>query len=861
MSTRTKVWFSLSALLIVSLLAACTTPTPQVITQEVIKTVEVQVPGEEVVVTKEVEVEVVVTQEPEPIDRRGAWVDRIVMVEEESQEAAVTRIQAGELDVFAFSADDANVFETVKADPNLTYAQSFGSYNEMTLNPVGPTFTDGRLNPFSDPMIRESLNWLIDREYVIQEILSGLGYAKFLPITSAFPDYARYIDTVRELESFYAFNPEKANEVITTQMEALGATLTDGKWTFNGEPITIIMIIRVEDERNAIGDYVASQLETVGFTVDRQYKTRTEASPIWVSSDPAEGQWHMYTGGWITTAVDRDQGDNFSFFYTPRDYPIPLHQAYTPSEEFDGLALKLRNNDFTSMEERDTMFRDAMRLALQDSVRVWVADQVAFSPFKASLDVTYDLAGGISGAQLWPATIRYKDEIGGSVKIAQPGLLVDPWNPVAGSNWIYDMMPIRATSDWGFVSDPYTGLQWPQRAERAEIVAQTGLPIVKTLDWVDLQFADTIEVPADAWVDWDPVNQKFITAGEKFTQTVTAKTKSVVYYPADMFQTVKWHDGSPVSVGDFVMNIITTFDYGKAESPNFDAALGDTLAAFADHFKGVRIVSTDPLVIETYDDLWYLDAELIPTSWWPQYTYGPGSWHVVGVGNLADAAAELAFSTDKAGELEVEWMNFVAGPSLEILKKYLDQAAGESFIPYAATLGQYVTADEAATRYTNLSRWYAEEGHFWVGTGPFYLDKVFPVEGTLTLLRNEDSPDLVTKWAGFAAPKLATVEVEGPGTVTTGTEATFDVFVTDPDAAPYTASEITGVKWLLFDSTGKLAATGEATPSADGQYTVTLTAEQTTALGAGSNKLEVAVSPLLVSVPALGSFEFVTVAP
>ncbi|MEW5869027.1 MAG: ABC transporter substrate-binding protein [Chloroflexota bacterium] len=848
----------LSVLVMLSMVLAACAPQEVIKTVEVQKTVEVEVEKTvevEKVVEVEKTVEVMVTPTPVPSTRQGAWVDSVIFTEQNSAQAAVTQLKAGELDIYAYTVNDANLYKAVQEDPELAYSNSFGSYNELTFNPA--TFADGRLNPFSSPKIREAVNWLMDRNYIVQEIMGGLGVPKFFAITAAFPDYAKYVDVARNLEAYYAYNPDKAKEIITAEMEGMGATLVDGKWQFNGEPITIIILIRTEDERRQIGDYVGSQFETIGFTVDRQYKTRSEASPIWVQSDPTEGLYHIYTGGWITTAVDRDQADNFSFFYTPRDYPIPLWQAYTPTAEFDDVCLKLRNNDFKNLDERRDLFEQAMTLSLQDSVRLWLVDSNSFTPHKANVEVAYDLAGAVAGSRLWPHTVRFVGQEGGAVKIAQPGIMVEPWNPVAGSNWIYDMMPIRATGDVGVIPDPYTGLVQPQRIEKAEIVAQQDLPMAKSLDWVDLKFEAEIAVPADAWVDWDAANQKFITAGEKFPDGLTALTKSTVYYPADLWDTVKWHDGSPLTMGDFVMWMIMNFDPGKEESPIYDEAQAETVAAFLDHFKGVRIVSTDPLVIETYDDLWLLDAELTVTTWWPEYTYGPGAWHTVGLGVQADAAKELAFSADKADTEEIEWMSLISGPSMEILKKYLDQSAAENYIPYAATMGEYVTADEATARYANLAAWYETKGHFWLGTGPFYLYKVFPVEGTLMLQRNPEYPDMADKWSGFGAPKFATAEIDGPGQVTIGSEVTFDVYVTYNEE-PYPQNEIANVKYLVFDAKGALVDTGEATAVADGQYQVVLSADITSKLEAGANKLEIAISPLVVSIPTFVSYEFVT---
>src|SRR5690606_26292076 len=162
--------------------------------------------------------------------------------------------------------------------------------------------------------------------------------------------------------------------------------------------------------------------------------------------------------------------------------------------------------------------------------------------------------------------------------------------------------------------------------------------------------------------------------------------------------TVTWHDGSNISAGDFVMSMILSFDRAKPESAIHDQSQESVLATFLAAFRGVRVVSTNPLIIETYSDNYALDAENSVSTWWPAYAQGPGSWHTLGLGILAEAAGELAFSKSKADNLGVEWANYIAGPSLAILNKHLEQASASGYIPYAPTLGQFITAEEAATR-------------------------------------------------------------------------------------------------------------------------------------------------------------------
>ncbi|MDX1377715.1 MAG: ABC transporter substrate-binding protein, partial [Anaerolineales bacterium] len=554
------------------------------------------------------------TEEPSmpQTDRTGAWVDEVIFTEENSAEAAVSQLNAGQLEIYAYNVAEAPVFETVKSSPELAYTDMVGSSVAIMFNPA--SFASGDLNPFSDQQIREAMHWLIDRDYVVQEIYKGLAIPRYSVLTTVFPDYARYADIMRSLEAKYAYDFDKADAVVTERMTELGAEKVDGQWSYNGEPILLQFVIRTEDNRLPIGDYFAGQLELLGFEVERLYKNRTEASPYWIQSDPAEGTWHLYTAGWISPTIARDEGSQFSAYFFPRGFGIPLWQAYAPPAEFDEVALKLESNDFTSFEERRELFAKALPYSLSEAYEVWVVDEVAFAPRVSELSVASDLAGGPAGSFLWGQTIRSEGQEGGSVRISQPGILVDPWNPINGSNWIYDSMPQRGTSDNGAVADPFTGLAWPQRLERAEVTVVEGLPVIKTLDWVDLQFEASITVPEDAWIDWDAAEQRFITVGEAYPEGLTSKTRTTVYYPEDMFDMVTWHDGSPMSLADFVMSMIMVFDPAKAESAIFDEVNVSTTEAYQSHFRGVRIVSTDPLVIETYDDAFLPDAEVMVTQ-------------------------------------------------------------------------------------------------------------------------------------------------------------------------------------------------------------------------------------------------------
>jgi peptide/nickel transport system substrate-binding protein len=199
-----------------------------------------------------------------------------------------------------------------------------------------------------------------------------------------------------------------------------------------------------------------------------------------------------------------------------------------------------------------------------------------------------------------------------------------------------------------------------------------------------------------------------------------------------------------------------------------------SIDAGLESFKGYRITSTDPLTIEAYSDSYNTDAELNVLTLWPLSPYGlagEDSWQMFAISNLAEANKELAYTSDKADILQVEQTSWLADPVLEILSKYLDQATSESYIPMNPPLDNISPRRSRPARYANLKKWYDEHGHFWVGTGPYYLDKVFTTEKTAVSEEQPRFPRPCDRWRNSVSRNLLPLSLDGPGQVKAGEEA------------------------------------------------------------------------------------------
>ncbi len=701
---------------------------------------------------------------PPEVRATGPWVDRILISREEDSAMGVAKLQAGDTDIWFMGAiTDPQLFSIIDEHPDINYEYSYGSFTELTFNVAGPHFNDGTLNPFHDAEIREAFNWLVHRGKLIGQFLGGMGEPIYALAGRAFPEYERYPDLFEAIEDHYEYDPDRAKEIIDERMLVLGAELVGETWHYDGDEIEIKFVIVTDwfpPLYPAGGEYIADVMEWAGFSVERKLLPESAAVRYLVLDDPLAGTYNAFTGGWTFAAIPRDEGQRFYASDTRFVRPWPRWKSLDPPEEYLEVAKRLYDRDYESMAEREELFEEAAWMRMKFSPQILLADIGGANPWRTNLNVRTDLSMGFG----WGVaqTIHFYDEdgdptIGGTVRGEQSSVLSDPWNPVDGSGLAADLNIFRhMLQESGLMPDGRDGLSHPWRIESAGLIVKEGLPVQKTHDWLTLDVAEEIQAPADAWVDWDAVEQRFITVGEKTDPgspyyeedfDPSADVKSVVYYPDD-FYSIPMHDGNTLSLADIIMSMIVRFDRAKTDSDIYDEGEVSRFEGFMASFRGVKIVSEDPLIIESYTKQRNLDAELNVTTWFPAYGYYNqfAPWHVITIGKMAETDNALVWSTGKASELEVEWMDYTKGPSLPILRDYLDEATANNYIPYEPTLGNYITAAEAAERYANLKAWDEEVGHFWTTTAPFYLHSVQAVAGIVELRRFEDHPDPIDRW-------------------------------------------------------------------------------------------------------------------
>jgi len=751
----------------------------------------------------------------------GPFPDRVIIFLQADETQVVPMIEKGEMTAWLYYLRLSENIQKAEESAEVDLIKTYGGANELLINPLETT---GGFNPFTIREVREALNWLIDRNYIVNEIFKGRAVPRWTIFRAVSPDYSRIVDYAKILEAKYAYNFDKAKSQIFEALAKAGAEYKDGKWYYEGEPITINFLIRPEDERKDFGDYIANQLEKIGFTVNRLYKRSRDAFLLWGSYEPSKrGEWHIYTAGWAFTGITAYDDSDPWFLYSPDNAPI--------FEEYRGLPLlrealdKLNNAEYKSMEERIELLKRICELSLEDSVHVWIVDQIQPVPASSKLgDKVIDLYGG--GQSFWYLrTLRYKTGAGGDIKLGNRAMFIEGFNPIAGFSWLYDVYVYYLVADAGVFPHPHTGLYIPIRTS---FTVETAGPDGK------------LDVPSDA-LKYDLTSEKFkpVGPGVNATSKVTFK-----------ITWGKWHHGQPITKADILYGIAETFKVTVETSPLYDpvaASPGRTI--FVKTFKGLRFVSDD--TVEVYLDYWHVDKSYIAST---ASVWTDTPWELLVLANKAVLDKKVAWSVDMADEWGVDQLDFTKGSSLNILSEIL-ATIQENYIP--PELEGFVDASEAAARWSALKSFYKTRGHFWVSNGPYVFASADTTALQVTLEAFREYPFKADKWDTMLTVKIPNVRVtDAPEKVVSGLAAGFSLR-SEVAGQPYDKAS---VKYLLTDASGNLVASGIARAYGGGVFKIELTGEDTSKLAAGVYSLKLIAVGEEAALPYLTEYTF-TVTP
>ena len=738
--------------------------------------------------------------------QRGAYVDEVTFIHYFDENVAVNEVRAGNLDTY-FWRIPLDVVQELKRDPNVRIYEAPGGSLSLLLNPAP---ADDTINPFSIREVRYAVNYLIDRDSIVSEVLRGFGAPMYSSFSQYDPDYIVLADVI---ESFgFKYNPRVADDMISRALSNAGAEKgSDGRWLYKGKQIELKIFIRGDDpRRKTIGESIASELERLGFRVERIYGDLNKAFADVYGSDPKEFRWHIYTEGWGRSALDRYDTALAAQMYAPWYANMPGFQNpdYWNYEhkELDRVTEKIFTGSYASKEERDSLLRDAVRLGVNESIRIFIANTL--DPYIVGSKVkgvVIDFGAGITGRY----TLINSSTDTGKLKVGMKQIYQGSWNPVSGLRDFY------ATRVWSAIADPATF----RNPHTGDVI-----PVRTTWEVNTAGPAGQLDVPSDAIV-WNPYSEEWRSVGDG----VKAKSKVTLNLKYS-----KWHDGVMMDKSDILYAIYFIFEWGTKESDDdttYDPEYTATAEKYVDTLKGIRFLDED--TIEAYVDYWHFDPNYIAdyASIWSSMP-----WQIYAAMEQIVKDGKAEFSQSAARAKNVDWLSLIIKSNADMVKEALIQFKNDNHIP-KPLLG-IVNVQGSNSRYDSTIRWIEDKGHAVISNGPFYLHSYNPDARTIVIkaFRDNSYPFEQGYWSKYEHVRLASMkDVKVPLTVTRGEESA----ITGRVSIEGDPSKDVIVHYFIKDNNGNVALKGAVKPDSNGIFTIKLTKDDTQMLSSGSNEVKI----------------------
>lgn len=665
----------------------------------------------------------------------------------------------GVLDAFIASVEGP-IYAAISPEwrAQLFTLESYGGYQEMTLNPAQTdgyaevdTDRSGTVDFFNIWAIREvryALNFLIDRQYICEDIYDGYAVPMYSAVGLGNPFWDEKFQPLVDDRGItysgdYDLGYDMIQDALTDAMEhddLLGEIRTPGDsptryWQYRApggdwDDISTVGLIRIEDRRHEIGLYVRDLLEDNYIKVIEDVQEGATAIGTFLYSEAGTMDWGYYTGGWGASAAVAYQhsvgiqmytglmvfmpGD----FYQMFDDPNAIY-AYTrddPSgQDMYDLGEPLAAGLIPDEESYWDMFTELIDRGIHESVRVFLNTNLDFYPINRNrvTEIAPDVTTGWS--QFFsPRTVKTTDGKFTAAQYSAAGsLYMSQWNAIGGFDCVYSVIQARMMRDFPTLMSPSQGIPIPMRA-----------------DFVDVQMdfeydaegdaTGFIDVPADA-INYDVFAEEWYEVGEGETAAT-----SVVYE----WTFGKWHSGH-----DFTMqDLAAWYAFNKQLCWDTDAGphyfVGGLVPSqiFFNNIIGIIFDEANDRVTYYGDYTFFSEAQVggyyatMPEVPWQLY----------------EAATQLRGETDLApgdtfldqgygwspvtGTNQVHWLSDGQGADYtRVLQNMVDEDFVPPYLradrnsPFPLDLDQY--ADDVAA----MRGFFAEYDHFWITHGPFRL--------------------------------------------------------------------------------------------------------------------------------------------
>lgn len=675
---------------------------------------------------------------------KGPFLDRVYFDVRMQQDIGIQDVAAGKSDIFYYGVDGPAIqgLDRATLDKLEIYSIPSGSWS-LLLNPIPneapyTVTVDGKeyFNPFAIREVRFAINHLINRQYIVDEILGGAGGAMMTMATPGQPGTYRYnliaskLGLTPEGDEERALQEIKAALTAAANLPALKGKLKEGKdwWTFNGEPVTVKFAIRVDDPegRAKEGEYVAQQIEKAKIKVERLMWDRAKSNNEVYGGNPADYQWHIYTEGWGAGATRAWWEHIVAQMYAPwygymPGGANPDNWNYT-NAEIDRLTEKAYSGSCLTEEEYWETALEALRLGLEDAVRIYVCYQNQyFVANKAAFTnrFAYGLGDGLNEWSLITANTKNK-ELRATQFSAQGALFMSAWDPVGvdGFNDTYSNYISGPLTDWEFFESPVTAIQTPNRA----------VPLMNTLRYgaeldAEGNLVGKVSIDPEA-VRYDPAKKAWVKVGAGQNSLVTVRYKMVFS---------NYHHGVPMELVDYMYAAAFLQEWASKDGENdpyYDEEYASKMGPDAKVYRGWIYDFKKNEIVSYFDYYFPASEERMVGTFAPGFSVTASGHHIGVCWEVVEALARMvasktsasgtvySFSQTKQGTTQVD----VLRPScVADIKAELQKMIAEKYVP--VSIKGYITPDQAVKRYQAAVKFIDTYKHAYISNGPFYLAK------------------------------------------------------------------------------------------------------------------------------------------